>query len=166
MEEWRQIKGFPGYEISNLGRCRSYRGRGGAKGSSSKERLNPTLLTDSLHKQGYRKFELYRDGKKKALFVHRLVALAFIPNPDDKPEVNHKNGIVWDCRVDNLEWHTRLENQHHAFRTGLVSPSHRGPNIPRQTRQLIKQMVDQGFTKSHVARKLNLDRKSVLTYSK
>lgn len=66
-------------------------------------------------KQGYVRLRM----RGKAYSVHRLVATKFIPNPENKPEVNHINGVVDDNRVENLEWATRSENQQHAFDTGL-----------------------------------------------
>ena len=74
-------------------------------------------------KRGYKVVGLVcDDGKRRFIGVHRLVASEFIPNPDNKPEVNHINGDKSDNRVENLEWVTSTENQRHAFKTGLQKP--------------------------------------------
>jgi HNH endonuclease. len=65
---------------------------------------------------GYRIVALYRNGKATMKYVHRLVAEAFIPNPDNKPQVNHLNGDITDNRAENLEWVTGSENQLHSYK--------------------------------------------------
>ena len=68
------------------------------------------------HNRGYAQVHCYQKGGKRSYpLVHRLVAMAFIPNPDNKPDVNHKNGIKQDCAVTNLEWCTKKENMDHAI---------------------------------------------------
>ena len=111
-EVWVDIDGFDGYyQVSNLGRIRSYLSRGCAK-----HREEPVILSGSLV-GGYIQIALRREGRTVQPMVHRLVAEAFVPNPDKKPEVNHINGDKADNRAGNLEWTTRSENMKHAFYT-------------------------------------------------
>jgi hypothetical protein len=79
------------------------------------KRFNSTKITLGS-KNPYEQFKINR----KSIYVHRLIAECFIPNPLNLPEVNHKNGIKTDNRMENLEWVTRLENQDHACKTGLI----------------------------------------------
>ena len=124
VEHWRAIKDFPGYEVSNLGRVRSFISRD-RKGLKRHERnrigVIPQLVRLALHKQGYLQAYIYRDRKKVTRFAHILVAQAFLPNPDALPEVNHISAVKSDNRVANLEWKSRSGNQRHAWDNGLVT---------------------------------------------
>lgn len=71
---------------------------------------------------GYLLVDLHHNGKSHTMQVHRIVAIAFIPNPEILPTVNHKNGDKSKNSVDNLEWMSRLDNVRHAWRTGLAKP--------------------------------------------
>jgi hypothetical protein len=108
----REIQGSKGYYINRDG---IILGRAGA-----------TLKTQ-IDKKGYERVKLGRRSVK----VHRVVAIAFIDNPHNYPQVNHINGIKSDNRVDNLEWCNNSQNQIHAYKTGLAS--NKGENHPRAT---------------------------------
>lgn len=111
-EEWRDIKGYEGYyQVSNHGRVKSVeRFVYGKLKRIHKERI----LKPIYRSNGYMSIELCKDKKRKISLVHRLVAQAFIPNPENKREVNHKNGITLDAHVKNLEWVSGRENVVHS----------------------------------------------------
>ena len=105
-EEWRDIEGYEGlYQVSNLGNVRSLRTK--------------AIMKTNITNWGYCQVCLRAHGERKNKAVHRLVAIAFIPNSESKDEVNHINGIKTDNRADNLEWVTRRENIRHAYKSGL-----------------------------------------------
>lgn len=114
MERWIDIDGFDGfYQISSTGKVRS---RGGADG---RERGGWRLRKISLTKDGYQKVRLVRAGRDITMRVHRLVAEAFIPNPDALATVNHKDGNKKNNNVENLEWADRHYQMIHAYKHGL-----------------------------------------------
>lgn len=117
-EEWKPVKGFEGlYEVSNLGQVRSLdRLRKNVKGMA---KINGRIITGNHGEKHYYQVALHKDGKKKYMSVHRLVAEAFIPNPDGKSQVNHIDGNKQNNVVSNLEWVTPSENILHSFETGL-----------------------------------------------
>jgi len=84
------------------------------------------IINGSVNTHGYRVFALSKNDKRKSMKAHRLVALAFIPNPHNKQQVNHIDGNKLNNNVDNLEWCTHTENMQHAHRTGLKEGSHIG----------------------------------------
>jgi len=108
-EQFKDVKGYEGlYEVSNHGRVFSHYGKG-------------KILSSCKTSSGYKLVNLVKDGIKKDVNVHRLVANAFIDNPLGKRCVNHIDGNKTNNSVDNLEWVTERENTQHAIRTGLYA---------------------------------------------
>lgn len=115
MEVWKDIKGYEGlYQISNFGRVKSL------PRMMKNRKCEEIIKTPSVLPKGYLKVSLCRNGKTKYCFIHRLVAEAFIPNPDNLPCVNHKDCNTSNNNVHNLEWVTYKENNsyknHHLKR--------------------------------------------------
>ena len=144
-EIWKDIKDYEGlYQISNYGNVKSLpKERHNRRGVYiQKEKLLSLTNTST----GYKKVELVKDGKRKGFKVHRLVAQAFIPNPDEKPQVNHIDGDKTNNYVDNLEWATASENSIHAYNTGLNS------NKKELNENEIISMYMNGITKEDIAK--------------
>lgn len=117
-EEWRVVKKYPKYRISSMGRVLGTRNN---------------ILKQSFDKQGYPRVGISLGNyKNKTIKTHRLVAENFIPNPMLKSDVNHKNGIKTDNRVENLEWCTRQENIRHSWKKGLSKFSEKNLQAVRE----------------------------------
>lgn len=129
-EQWKPIEEFGNYEVSNFGNVRSLN-----YGNTDKiKKIKPLMDTN-----GYLKVNLYKNKKLYRKLIHRLVATAFIPNLDNKPQVNHIDGNKQNNAVSNLEWCTRIENIQHSWETGLrneetkkkMSEANKGKNNPQ-----------------------------------
>jgi NUMOD4 motif/HNH endonuclease len=119
-EEWLPVANYEGYyEVSNLGRVRSLDRevsvRGGGLRLAKGKVLKPTMV------KGYIKYTLQKEHKPKIMFGHRVVATAFIANPDNKPFINHIDCTKDNNKYTNLEWVTALENIRHSAAKGHYS---------------------------------------------
>lgn len=124
IEVWKDVIGYEGYyQVSSLGKVncveRTCTQLNGMTGKYNTRILPAGPVAMFEDKDGYLKVKLNKAGKRNNHFVHRLVALNFIPNPENKPEVNHKEGNKKDNRVELLEWNTTSENQIHAIANKL-----------------------------------------------
>jgi len=113
IENWKPIEGFPEHEVSDLGRVRS----------STRGRHTGRCLKFDYDEDGYARVCLFRRNacpQKVRIYVHRLVALAFIPNPKGLPQVNHKEyAMPKNNAASNLEWRSDLGNKRHAVKSGI-----------------------------------------------
>ena len=133
MEVWKDVAGYEGhYEVSSHGRCRSKAGRVVICKNGVKRKWKQKYY-GSKNEQGYIRITLYLNGQCKKVFLHRLVAEAFLPKVEGKDFVNHKDGNKENNRPDNLEWVTITENNRHAIAMGLNDPRHRITLIHKET---------------------------------
>lgn len=125
-EEWRPVIGYEGhYEISNRGHLRRVKQCRGTQAGR--------ILNGAINPGGYVVVTLGRDNKKHMSMLHRLVAEAFIgPRPDERHEINHKDGNKQNNTVGNLEWVTRSQNNQHAYDIGLRGPRRKGGRLTRE----------------------------------
>ena len=134
-EKWVQINGYEGlYDVSDAGNVRS--------------RITGIVLKPyrTGKGEGYLTVDLHINGKSKNKKIHRLVAEAFIPNPEEKPEVNHIDGDKTNNNVSNLEWCTGKENCTHAAETGLIQCGERRASAKLTSEQVaeIRQTYERG----------------------
>jgi len=120
MEEfWKDIKGYEGfYQLSNFGNIKSVN-RCIIRSNGRKQTFKGIKLSPSMSKIGYYVIALQKKGYIKRHYIHRLLAQTFIQNIDNKPYINHINGIKSDNRLENLEWCTHFENMLHSRLIGL-----------------------------------------------
>ena len=130
-EEWRPVVGYEGrYEVSNMGRVRSLVCQRG-------KRKHPWYMKGKIDRYGYKTVGLSSNGKSRHFTVHRLVALAFIPNPENKETVNHRDGNKLRNETSNLEWATQSEQEYHKYRVlGCKAPGFSEEYMKRHKRRV------------------------------
>jgi len=137
-EIWKDIKNYEGlYQVSNLGNVRGLRF---INNIVNKEKIHGISIT--TQNSGYLKVMLYKDGKPKNVMVHRLVAEAFIDNPENKKQINHKDGNKHNNCVTNLEWCSKSENMRHAFKMGLATAQAKGKFGSENPKAISVNMID------------------------
>ena len=149
VEKWKDVEGYIGfYAVSNIGRMRNRHGR--------------VLKTPLAN--GYPLITLCKKGGRKNAFVHRLVAKAFIQNPERKSQVNHKDGNRSNNHVGNIEWCTPLENTRHAYITGLANQTgtnHNGVKLTEIEVLAMRCSSKEGATQRAIASRYNVTQANV-----
>ena len=156
-EVFEDLKGYEdSYQISDFGRIFTKRRLVGNQIYYGKE-LVPQLTND-----GYLKVTLCKNGESKKFYLHRLVALQFIDNSTNLPQVNHKDGNKLNNTVTNLEWCTKIENQNHAVRTGLMQRGQDRPSAKLTEEQVLEIYKLKGILKSQdIANKYNVSKNTI-----
>ena len=134
MEIWKPIPNYENYEVSNLGRVRSL--------NYNNQTDKVRILKLTIRKDGYTQIMLNKEGKKKTYQVHRLVAEAFIPNPQSLPEVNHIDENKQNNDVSNLEWCSYGYNINYGSRNERVSKAHCKPVICLELKRIFNSVTE------------------------
>lgn len=155
-EEWRDIKGYEGrYQVSNKGRVKTV-DRYKSDGRHQPEAIRKT----ELDRHGYEFALLYNENGYKRHSVHVLVANVFIPNDDNKPQINHIDGNKINNNLNNLEWCTASENQLHARKIGLAVSRYGDDNtstkVPDSSIKEMRRLRNNGFTLQQLADKYSV----------
>lgn len=161
-KRWKKIPGYEDiYDVSSTGDVRSWYGKYGNKTFISEK---SKLFKQAVSVKGYNFVVLSKKDNRRTINVHRLVAVLFIKNPENKPCVNHINGVKTDNRVENLEWVTYQENTNHAIDNDLIKRGERNETskLTRNDVLDIRNTYMLGcFNQKEIAKAFNITRSNV-----
>lgn len=156
LERWRKIPIHEQYEVSDHGNIRS----------KAIESRGCVILKKSRKSNGYQRISVYNvDGSQNYLYVHRLVAEAFIPNPNNYPFVLHRDNNPSNNHWDNLRWGTQSENIRQAIDDGLMNPKGRF-KLTQQDATIIMEAIEHGFKQRSIAKYYNIHERTVCMIKK
>ncbi len=165
---YHDIEGYEGlYQISSSGYIKRLARLGNHGKKDFKREVSEQFLKPWLNR-GYYTVSLTKEGDRKEIALHILIALTFMPNPDNKPCINHINGIKTDNKLSNLEWCTYAENNIHAYSTGLkycttkksISQYTKGGKLVKNHDSILESSKDTGIKRSNITRHLSGGRPS------
>lgn len=164
-EEWRDIIGYEGlYQVSNFGRIKSLRRKVFPKTGAKPYWIKERIKVDHISTGGYRMISLNKQGKSHEYHVHRLVAQAFIPNPNNYPTINHKDENVINNHVDNLEWCTQAYNNSYKDRlkrqAATLKKNHKYPI----TKEKLIVFIKEGLTYPQIASVCHCSTRTIKQY--
>lgn len=147
IEVWEDVQRLNGlYKISNLGNI--------------KHSVRNVIIKGQDNGNGYRQLTIIKNGKRKVYYIHRLVAETFIPNPNNLPQVNHKNSIRNDNRVENLEWCTGKQNMEHCSMVGRTTKGEKSGSCKLSNQKVLAirrlYTINPKFNKLKIAKKLGV----------
>ena len=159
-EIWIDVKGYEGlYQVSNLGNVKRLDGIIVTKRFVVKPKLGK-ILNLTIKDNGYLSAMFSNKNNKKRFYVHRLVGLAFLENPENKKTINHINGVKTDNRLENLEWCTYSENLNHAIFSKLRKSGHEVYNCKLSKEKIIAirrlYSINKKFNKLKLSKKLGI----------
>lgn len=161
-EIWIKIPDFESYMASDLGRIKKINGY-----IKNSKRACDFIVAQFKDKKGYLRATMKKEDIHLQIQVHRIIAITFIPNPENKPQVNHKKGNKLDNRPFMLEWNSALENLNHAFENGLrILPkgeNHHASKISDYYVIIIRRLyrINPDFNKVKVAEKFNCSKATI-----
>ena len=158
-EIWRDVKGYEGYYlVSNFGTVKSLDRY--CKNRTGSGKQTGRILKQQKCKKGYLRVSISLDKRKFQVSSHRLVAIAFLDNPENKEQVNHINGIKDDNRLENLEWCTNTENIKHAYDNNLIKlnygEKHHMAKLKNSDIECIINRINNGEFQTKIAKEFNM----------
>lgn len=161
-EIWMPIEGYEGlYEVSNLGRVKRLLKTCKYINNKSSTPRTEHLKYPTLNNYGYYKVTLWKNNNRAFFYLHRIIAKAFIPNPDNKPEVNHINGIKTDNNLSNLEWVTTAENLRHAKLMGLNDVRGEKNGMSKIDPEFVPIIINSVIKSSKLSKLFNVDESTI-----